>query len=78
MSGIPLELVPHLAKAKQKKGKKNSHLFIDQCISLYRAMESLSLYISINQCQLLTNKAVPVALHVSIAMVTMFSVCNLH
>ena len=39
-------------------------------------MESLSLYISIKQCQLLTNKAVPVALHVFIATVTTFSVSN--
>ena len=78
MRSIPLELVRHLVKAKQKKERTNSHLFIDQCISLYRALESLSLYISVNQCQLLTNKAVPVALHVSIAMVSMFSISNLH
>ena len=64
-------------KSQANTKRKNNHLLIEQCISLYWAMESLSLYI-IKQCLLLTNIAMPVALYVSIATLATFFVPNLY
>ena len=64
-------------KSQTNTKRKKNHLLIEQCISLYWAMGSLSLYI-IKQCLLRTNIAMPVASYVSIATIATFFVPNLH